>query len=87
MHFYIPLYLKLVLPGTTYHADYITHANSLCVLKSSLSNYTYHINSQNFFYVLGYATVSPYVAIALSCALSMHKFHRNVTAGPLAMCG
>jgi len=27
------------------------------------------------------------VAIALSCALSMHKFHRNVTAGPLAMCG
>ena len=26
--------------------DYITHANTLSVLKSSLSNYMYHVNSQ-----------------------------------------
>jgi len=26
--------------------DYIAHANTLSVLKSSLSNYMYHVNSQ-----------------------------------------
>jgi len=25
------VYLKLVLLGTTYHADYITHANIVCI--------------------------------------------------------
>jgi len=39
----MPLYLKLVLLGITYHADYITHVKTLSVLifKSSLINHNY----------------------------------------------
>jgi len=42
--FYIPLYLNLFRWNNL--PDFITHANTLFVLKLSLSNYMYHVNSQ-----------------------------------------
>jgi len=47
------LFCQEQLTKTTLLQDYITHANSLSVLKSSLSNfYMYHVNSKQSFMLL-----------------------------------
>ena len=56
---------------------------------SYLGNYMYHVYTQLVVFMLldMLLLARMHVAIALSCALSMHTFHRNVTTGPLTMCG
>ena len=50
----------------------------LCLyLKSSLSKYMYHVNSQVSFMFLDMLLLSCGYCINLSCALSMQKFHRK----------
>jgi len=43
---FLHFYLKLVLPGTTYQTILLMLIATLSVLKSFLSNYMYHVNSQ-----------------------------------------
>ena len=59
MHFYISFVPKTCSAWNNL-LDFITHANTLFVLKSSLSNYNirYHVSAISSLYVLGYATVS-----------------------------
>ena len=59
--------------------DYITHANTLSVLKSSLNNLYVPCKQSVVLYVPGYPTNSLW--------LLHYPVHRNVTTGPLDMCG